>query len=47
MRQGELVGLAWEDVHFDSNTIAVRRAYSHGNFTTPKSGKSRVVDMSD
>lgn len=47
MRQGELLGLAWEDVNFDSNTIAVRRAYSHGAFTTPKSGKSRIVDMSD
>lgn len=47
MRLGELLGLAWEDIDFASNTIEVRRAYTHGRFETPKSRKSRVVDMSD
>lgn len=47
MRLGELLGLTWDDVNFAANTIEVRRAYSHGHFTTPKSGKSRTVDMSD
>jgi integrase len=47
MRMGELLGLAWEDINFDSNTIEVRRSYSHLHFTTPKSGKARTVDMSD
>ncbi len=47
MRLGELLGLAWEDVHFDTNTIKVSRSYSHGRFSSPKSNKSRIVDMSD
>jgi len=47
MRLGELLGLAWEDIDFDANTIEVRRAYSHRGFSTPKSHRSRVVDMSD
>jgi integrase len=47
MRLGELLGLAWEDINFDSNRIAVRRSYSHGYFSSPKSSKSRFIDMSD
>lgn len=47
MRLGELMGLAWEDIDFVAHTIQVRRAYSHGHFSTPKSHKSRLVDMSD
>lgn len=47
LRMGELLGLAWEDIDFEGNRIEVKRSYSHGNFSTPKSHKSRVVDMSD
>ncbi len=47
LRLGELMGLAWEDIDFEGNRIDVKRAYSHGRFSTPKSHKSRVVDMSD
>ena len=47
MRLGELMGLAWEDIDFVANTIEVRRSYSHSHFSTPKSHKSRLVDMSD
>ena len=47
MRLGEVLGLAWEDVDFLANTLEIRRAYSHGHFGTPKSHRSRVVDMSD
>ncbi len=47
MRMGEVLGLAWEDVDFDGNAIEVRRAYSHGRWETPKSHKSRYIDMSD
>ena len=47
MRMGELIGLAWEDIDWDANTIEVRRSCSHGHFTTPKSHRSRTVDMSD
>ena len=44
---GELLGLAWGDIDFEANLIEVRRSYSHGHFDTPKSHKSRFVDMSD
>nr|NIO19453.1 tyrosine-type recombinase/integrase [Candidatus Aenigmarchaeota archaeon] len=49
MRQGELLGLKWNDIDFQGKFIEVRRSwYSIGNkFTTPKSGKLRRVDMSD
>lgn len=47
MRLGELLGLAWQDIDFAGNVIEVRRGYSHGRFSTPKSHKSRMVDMSD
>lgn len=46
MRLGELLGLAWEDINFEANLIEVKRSYSHGHFSTPKSRKSRLVDMS-
>ncbi len=41
------MGLAWEDIDFAAKTIHVCRAYSHGRFSTPKSHRGRVVDMSD
>ncbi len=47
VRMGELLGLAWADVDFAANTIEVRRSYTHGRWSTPKSHKFRVVDMSD
>lgn len=47
MRLGEFLGLAWEDINFDANLIEVRRSYSHAHFSTPKSHKSRLVDMSN
>ncbi len=47
MRLGELVGLGWDDVDFDAMRIEVKRGCSHGHFSTPKSHKSRSVDMSD
>ena len=47
MRLGELIGLAWEDIDFEGNRIEVKRSYSHGNYSTPKSHRSRIVDMSD
>ena len=43
LRLGEVLGLAWEDVNFPANTIEIRRAFSHGRFSTPKSHKSRVT----
>ncbi|MFA5864236.1 MAG: tyrosine-type recombinase/integrase [Phycisphaerae bacterium] len=47
LRLGELLGLAWDGIRFDNNTITVKRSYSHGRWSTPKSNKSRIVDMSD
>ena len=47
VRLGELMGLAWDDIDFGGNTIEVRRSYSHGHFSSPKSHKSRIVDMSN
>ena len=46
MRRGELLGLRWEDVDLDAQTINVRQTYVHvpgmGNITdTPKTEKSK------
>ncbi len=49
MRQGEILGLKWEDIDFNGKFIEVKRGWdSTGKkFTTPKNGKTRRVDMSD
>ncbi|MEM6551084.1 MAG: tyrosine-type recombinase/integrase [Planctomycetota bacterium] len=47
LRLSELFGLAWDDIDFAGHAIEVRRGYSHGRFSTPKSRKGRRVDMSD
>lgn len=46
MRQGELLGLKWEDVDFDAGTLQVRRTLSTATgggfrFGAPKTAKSR------
>ena len=46
LRQGELLGLKWEDVDLEASTLQIRRGLSGSNdghpvFTTPKSAKSR------
>jgi integrase len=52
LRKGELLAVRWGDIQFgtgenDNNRyILVQRNYVHGRFTTPKSHKSRRVDMS-
>ena len=52
LRKGELIALKWGDIQFgsseeDSNRyILVQRNFSLGDFTTPKNGKSRRVDLS-
>jgi integrase len=52
LRRGEVIALHWGDVQFgsddgDSNRyILVQRNYVNGRFTTPKSNKSRRVDLS-
>src|SRR5215212_423887 len=37
LRQGELLGLKWEDVDLERGTLQVRRTLSGSTFTTPKS----------
>ena len=46
MRLGELLRLHWGDVDFHGRFIEVRRNLVAGRLTTPKSGKTRRVDMS-
>jgi len=46
VREGELIGLKWIDVDFNGKFIEVRRTISRGMVTSPKSGKTRRVDMS-
>jgi integrase len=52
LRKGELIALKWGDIQLgqspeDPNRyILVQRNYSHGRFTSPKSKKSRRVDLS-
>ncbi|MCB9759424.1 MAG: site-specific integrase [Alphaproteobacteria bacterium] len=45
MRLGELAALRWEDVDFERDRIRVCRSYSHGHETSPKSGRSRTLPM--
>lgn len=45
LRRGELVALRWRDVDFANETIRVRASVTHGQLTTPKSGKVRAVPM--
>jgi integrase len=46
MRVGEAVALQWQDIDFEQRIIHVRRSKSRTVIDTPKSGKSREVDMS-
>ena len=46
MRIGEVFGLEWGDIVFNSHFIEVRRSMVKGRVETPKNGKTRRVDMS-
>ena len=51
-RKGELIAVRWGDIQFGASEddpnryILVQRNFVHGKFTTPKSKKSRRVDLS-
>ncbi len=48
LRMGELLALQWKDVDWSAGSIRVRRSYTRGAFSTPKSAKSaRVVPLTD
>jgi hypothetical protein len=47
LRQGELLGLKWDDVDLVAGRLTVRRSAVRGVVGTPKNGKSREVPLSD
>ncbi|MHA2231108.1 MAG: tyrosine-type recombinase/integrase [Candidatus Hodarchaeales archaeon] len=47
LRLGEILALAWEDMDPKRNIIEIRRSFSGGFFSTPKSRRTRFVDMSE
>ena len=47
MRKGEARGLQWGDIDWNGKFIEVRRAFSGDDLGTPKSGKTRKVDLGD
>ena len=47
LRMGELRALAWGDVDFARSLVHVRRSWSGGELTAPKSGLVRGVPLSD
>lgn len=48
LRQGELAALRWRDIDWSARLVRVRRSYSRGQWTTPKSRRaSRAVPMAD
>jgi len=46
MRMGEALALQWADLDFGDHQIRVVRAFSGGLIESPKSGRSRTVDLS-
>lgn len=46
LRIGEAIALQWSDIDFQGRFLTVQRNWVDGHLTTPKSGKSRRVDMS-
>jgi integrase len=49
LRQGELLGLKWEDVDLEAGTLSVRRSLSYTEkepkFNSPKNGKGRSLKL--
>lgn len=46
MRQGEILGLKWNDINWDTCQIEVKRTYNHDRFYEPKTKTSRRnIDM--
>ena len=47
LRSGELIGLKWSDIDFNSKTIKVQRSITVGIVGTPKSNKNRTIPISN
>lgn len=46
MREGELIGLRWDDIDWESRQIQVKRTYNHGKLYPPKTKTSkRKIDI--
>ena len=46
MRVGEIIGLRWEDIDFEEETISIKRAIRKGIVSEPKTDNSiRTIDM--
>lgn len=45
MRQGELLGLCWDDVDLENAVVRVRRTFTGGVVGTPKNRERRDVDL--
>jgi integrase len=41
LRQGEMLGLKWEDIDLEGGTLQIKRTLSGGTFTAPKTTRSR------
>ena len=47
MRQGEILGLKWEDIDFERKQLHIRRTFNHCRFFSPKTkGSIRTIDLS-
>lgn len=47
MRRGEILALTWDSINWVRGRITVDKNYVNGRLGTPKSSKTRYVDMSD
>lgn len=47
LRHGELTALRWQDIDFDGRKLSVVENFVNGITGTPKSGKGRVIPLSD
>jgi integrase len=47
LRQGELIGLEWADIHFAKRELRVRRSVWKGETKLPKGGRERTIPMND
>lgn len=47
MRKGEILALTWNSINWITQKITVDKNYTHCGLGTPKTGKIRVIDMSN